>query len=183
MKKILSLFCLLPLLLGCAPASASAIGTNCDSLQPTNGDVQYALDFGNALFTEAVWERSYTVRELDVIVNRVHRSALALVDISLLLFCNDNGTDDIELFYNNQTVQEGFSNYENAVIVNSCQKDNLLLYEVTGSADGVDYSIHQWIRTLSKTRLLNVVAVFPKTEAALNEKYSQGLFPELPACK
>ncbi|MCC7117166.1 MAG: hypothetical protein IT310_01470 [Anaerolineales bacterium] len=182
MKKMFSVLVLIPLLIGCAPSPTTGIGSNCDSLQPTAGDVQYALDFGKDLFTEAVWSQSYTVRELDAVVNRTHRSVSALADISLLLFCNENGTGDLELFYNNQTVQEGFSNYQNASVVKSCQQDDLFLYEVSGAADGVEYSIHQWVQTLSKTRVLTVVTVFPKDEAALDEKYSQTLFPKLPAC-
>ena len=66
-----------------------------------------------------------------------------------------------------------------ANIVASCQKDNVILYELDATADDENYTIREWIQTLSKTRLLTAVIVFPKNEPALLEKYSTGLFPTL----
>lgn len=187
MKKILPiLFLLAQFLIGCsgsAPAGTSSIGTNCDSLQPTAGDIGYALNFGSKLFVDSVWQRSYTVRELDAVVSWNHRSFSALSDVSVLLFCNDNGTGDVELFYNTNTVHDNFANYDESTITNSCTKDGLMLYELDAVEEELNYKIRMWIQPLSKTRLLSVVLVFPVEESALFEKYSQELFPDLPVCK
>ncbi len=183
MKKIIYILVLIPLLVGCAPAVSASIGSTCDSLQPTSGDVQYTLNFGGTLFTEAVWSRSYTVREQEAIVSWTHRSVAALSDVSMQLFCNDNGTADLELYYNSDTLQEKFSNYDSTSIVSSCKSEDVILYELDAVEEDVNYTIRQWFQPLNKTRLLSVVIVFPKEEPVLLEKYSKGLFPNLPACQ
>ena len=183
MKKMLYVLILIPLLLGCTPNAAASVGTSCDSLQPTPGDVQYVLNFGRDLFTEAVWSRSYTVHEQEAIVSWTHRSVAALSDVSMQLFCNDNGTADIELYYNNDTLAEKFSNYDSTKITASCKSDDLILYDLDAVEENANYTIRQWFQTINKTRLLSVVVVFPKEENILLEKYSETLFPSLPACK
>jgi len=183
MKKTILFLLLIPLLIGCAPSPAASIGTGCDSLQPTQGDIQYSLNFGDSLFTDAVWSRSYTVREQEAIVSWTHRSVAALSDVSLQLFCDDNGTADLELYYNNDTVKQKFSNYDSVNIINSCKNTNTVLYEVDAVEQGVNYTIHQWFQAINKTRLLAVVIVFPKEESVLVQRYSQGLFPTLSACE
>lgn len=183
MKKLISLLVLLPLLIGCAPSPVSAVGTNCESLQPTPGDVQYVLNFGRELFTEAVWSRSYSVYEQEAIVSWTHRSVASLSDISMQLFCSDNGTADLELYYNNDTLKEKFSNYDSTNIIASCKNEDVVLYEIDAVEENANYVIHQWLQPLNTTRLLSVVTVFPKEETVLTEKYSQTLFPSLPSCK
>lgn len=183
MKKIIYLLVLLSLLIGCTPAnSALPVGTNCDSLQPTTGDVQYVLNFGSDLFTNEVWSRSYTVHEQEAIVSWTHRSVAALSDISILLFCDGNGTADLELYYNADTLKEKFSNYDSAEITASCKNGDVLLYELDATEEGVNYVIRQWLQPLNTSRLFSVVLVFPKEEPTLLETYSKSLFPSLPAC-
>ena len=183
MKKMLYVLILIPLLLGCTPNAAASVGTGCESLQPTTGDVQYVLNFGSDLFTEAVWSRSYTAHEQEAIVSWTHRSVAALSDVSIQMFCDDNGTADLELYYNNDTLTEKFSNYDSTNISASCKSDDLVLYEVDAVEENANYTIRQWLQPLNKSRLLSVVVVFPKEENVLMEKYSQSLFPALPACK
>src|SRR5689334_8639282 len=112
MKKLAYILVLIPLLLGCSPSSTASIGSSCDTLQPTAGDVQYVLNFGRDLFTDTVWSRMYTVQEQEAIVSWTHRSVAALSDVSMQLFCSDNGTADLELYYNEETLKEKFSNYD-----------------------------------------------------------------------
>ena len=183
MKKIIPLIILLSLfMLGCSAEKTSSIGSSCESLQPTEGDIQYALQYGNQLFQETNWIRSYTVQELDAIVSWTHRSLPAIADVSLLLFCNDRGTDDIDLFYNDETVRNNFLNYDSADIISSCKKDNTRLYQLDAMEENINYTIHFWAQPLNKTRLISVVVVFPKNESTLIESYDKELFPELPAC-
>jgi hypothetical protein len=183
MKKLIFLLVLIPLLIACAPAPAASVGTSCESLQPTPGDVQYVLNFGRELFTEAVWLRSYSVYEQEAIVSWTHRSVAALSDISVQLFCGDNGTADLELYYNIETLTEKFSNYDSTNIFASCKNEDVVLYEIDAVEENSNYVIHQWLQPLNQTRLLSVVTVFPREETVLIEKYSQTLFPTLPVCK
>jgi hypothetical protein len=183
MKKTFLLLLLIPLLIGCAPSPSTAVGSSCGSLQPTTGDVQYVLNFGRDLFTEAVWSRSYSVYELEAIVSWTHRSVAALSDISIQLFCGDNGTADLELYYNTDTLTEKFSNYDSTNIVDSCKNEDVVLYEIDAVEENENYVIHQWFQPLNNTRLLSVVTVFPREESVLIEKYGQTLFPSLPDCE
>jgi hypothetical protein len=183
MKRLISLLVLIPLLIGCAPSPVATVGTNCESLQPTTGDVQYVLNFGRELFIEAVWSRSYSVYEQEAIVSWTHRSVAALSDISMQLFCTDNGTADVELYYNNDTLTEKFSNYDSTNIIASCKNEDVVLYEIDAVEENENYVIRQWLQPLNTTRLLSAVIVFPKEETVLIEKYSQALFPTLPACE
>jgi uncharacterized protein YqkB len=185
MKKIIFILLLGLFMAGCASTTSPAVnlGTSCDNLQPTAGDIQYALNFGSKLFTNEVWQRSYTVQELDVIVSWTHRGVAALSDVSVLMFCNENGTDDLNLFYNNQIIKENFVNYDAAEITASCARDGIMLYELDAVEEGSNYKIHQWIQPLSKTRLLSVIIVFPKEDNVLVDRYSQEFFPTLPSCE
>ena len=184
MKKLVYLLVLIPLLIGCGPTAASAaVGTSCDILQPSTADVQYVLNFGKDLFTNAVWSRSYTVQEQEAIVSWTHRSIASLADVSMLLFCGENSTADLELFYNNDSLKEKFSNYDSVDVAASCSNEDVVLYELDAVEEGAAYTIHQWLQPLNTTRLLSVVVVFPKEETALLEKYSQSFFPALPACQ
>lgn len=182
MKKIIYALVLIPLLIGCTPSAAVTVGTSCESLQPATSDVQYVLNFGRELFTEAVWSRSYSVYEQEAIVSWTHRSVAALADVSIQMICSGNGTADLELYYNNDTLTEKFSNYDSTNIVASCKNEEVILYEVDAVEENANYVIHQWLQPLNGTRLLSVVTVFPQEETALIEKYSQTLFPTLPAC-
>lgn len=185
MKKLIYLLVLIPLLIGCGPSSPSttAVGTTCETLQPTTADVQYVLNFGKDLFTNVVWSRSYTVQEQEAIVSWTHRSIASLADVSMLLFCDENGTADLELYYNNDTLKEKFANYDSINVVASCSDEDVILYELDAVEEGGAYTIHQWLEPLNTTRLLSVVVVFPKEETALLQKYSQSFFPALPACQ
>lgn len=182
MKRFIYLLALIFLPVGCTPGPAATVGSSCTSLQPTPGDVQYILNFGSELFTEAVWSRSYSVYEQEAIVSWTHRSVASLADISIQLFCSDNGTADLELYYNNETLTEKFSNYDSTNIAASCKNEDVILYEIDAVEENLNYSIHQWFQPLNATRLLSVVTVFPKEETVLIEKYNQTLFPTLPSC-
>ncbi len=183
MKKLIYLFVLIPLLIGCGPGTSStAVGSTCDSLQPTTADVQYVLNFGKDLLTNAVWSRSYTVQEGEAIVSWTHRSIASLSEISMVLFCDENGTADLELYYNNDTLKEKFSNYDAVEVAASCSNEDIILYKLDVVEEGYAYTIHQWLQPMNTTRLLSVVLVFPTEENALLDKYSQSFFPALPAC-
>lgn len=184
MKKMICLLVLIPLLIGCGPTSSNAVvGISCDTLQPATADVQYVLNFGKDLLTNEVWSRSYTVQEQEAIVSWTHRSIASLSEVSMLLFCGESTTANLELYYNNDTLKEKFGNYDAVDVTASCRSEDLILYILDAMSEGTAYTIHQWLQPMNETRLLSVALVFPKEETALLEKYSQSFFPTLPACQ
>jgi hypothetical protein len=186
MKKFILVFLFSTFLVSCGTPSSvpeAEVGTSCESLQPAVGDIQYALNFGRVLFTNEVWQRSYTVQELEVTVVWNHRGVLALSQISVELLCDGNGTTNMELYYNNETIQADFINYDSAAITSSCANGDLTLYELDALEEGVNYKIRKWVQPLNETRVSTVELVFSKEDNALLEKYSQEFFPSLPKCK
>jgi hypothetical protein len=185
MKKIYIL--ILALFLSACGAQSQAQaptkpGEGCESLQPKDADVQYALNFGKELFTEADWLRSYSVEELKAYISWTHRSIPALADVSMLLFCDPSGTQDISGYFNDETVKTMLIDYDQTLISASCSKDDLLLYELEAIEKDVRYDIRLWAQTLNKSRVLTVLIVFPRDQSLLLEKYSQQFFPQLATC-
>ncbi len=160
----------------------SDLSVSCASLQPTENDVRFALDFGKELFTDVNWQRSYTVQELQATVSWTHRTSSALADVTVYMFCDEKGTDDISWFYNDAALQTMFQGYDEFTLAASCEKDKTLLYEVNAVEENQPYNIRLWAEPLNKSRLLSVLITFPVGESDLLEKYSQEFFPEFSSC-
>jgi hypothetical protein len=184
MKKIHVFVVLVLLLSACGAKSVdkSDLSSSCESLQPTENDVQYALNYGKGLFTDANWIRSYTVKELQAGVSWTHRTMSALADVTVFMFCDETGTENISWFYSDEALQTMFEGYDEAKLVASCDKDSLLLYELETVKESQTYNIRLWAEPLNKSRLLSVLLTFPKEESALLDKYSQEFFPQLTSC-
>ena len=184
MKKNYILILILVLVLALSSCSSMAQPADgCESLQPQNGDIQYALNFGSNLFTETDWQRSYMVQDLKAYVSWTHRSVPAIADVSMLLFCDEGGTKDVGSWYfTPENVQSMFLDYDQTAITKSCGVENLLLYELEAVEENVKYDIRLWAKTFNDTRVLTVLVVFPDNQKPLLGTYSQEFFPELPAC-
>jgi len=165
-----------------AQSAPSKPGVGCESLQPKEADVQYVLNFGRELFSETDWQRTYSVEELKAYVSWTHRSIAAISDVSLLLFCDAAGTQDLNWYFTDDLVNTMFGDYDQSLIVKSCNTEDLRLYELESVEENVKYDIRMWAQTLNESRVLTVVVVFPRDESALLEKYSQTFFPTLTAC-
>ena len=183
MNKIY-LFILVLLLSACSaqPVDKSDLSASCESLQPTESDVQFALNYGKGLFTNTNWMRSYTVKELEATVSWTHRTTSALADVTVFMFCDETGTENISWFYSDEALQTMFQGYDEARLVTSCNKEELLLYELEAVEENETYDIRLWAEPLNKSRLLSVVITFPKAESSLLDKYSQEFFPQLASC-
>jgi len=184
MKKI-NVFVILVLLLsacGVQPVDKSDLSSSCESLQPTESDIQYALNYGKKLFTNANWVRSYAVKELEAAVSWTHRTRSALADVTVFLFCDETGTENIGWFYSDEALQTMFQDYDEATLVTSCNSGDLLLYELEAVEEDQTYDIRLWADPLNKSRLLSVLLTFPKEESDLLNKYSQEFFPQLVSC-
>lgn len=167
---------------GAQPVDKSTLSSSCESLQPTESDVQYALNYGKGLFTETNWLRSYTVSELNATVSWSHRTLAALADVTVFMFCDEAGTENISWFYSDEALKIMFQGYDESKLVASCNKDELLLYELQAVKENQAYSIRLWAEPLNKSRLLSVLITFPKEESASLNKYSQEFFPQLTSC-
>ncbi len=184
MKKIYVFVILVLLLSACGSQSAdkSDLSSSCESPQPTESDVQYALNYGKGLFTNTNWIRSYTVKELEATVSWTHRTTSAIADITVFLFCDETGTENISWFYSDEALQIMFQGYDEARLVTSCNKEDLLLYELEAVEENQTYDIRLWAEPLNRSRLLSVLLTFPKEESTLLNKYSQEFFPQLTSC-
>lgn len=187
MKKIYALifafaFALLISACGSQSVEKSDLSVSCASLQPTENDVKYGLEFGKELFTEVNWQRSYTVKELQSTISWTHRTMSALADVTVYMFCDEVGTDDVTWFYSEDALKIMFEGYDEATLVSSCGKDRLLLYEVDAVEEGQQYKIRLWAEPLNKSRLLSVLLTFPIEESDLLLKYGEEFFPDLPVC-
>jgi hypothetical protein len=184
MKKIYIVVVLSLLLSACGAQSIdkSNLSSSCESLQPTDTDVQYALNYGKDLFTDVNWIRSYTVKELQTTVSWTHRTAPAIADVTVFLFCDETGTENISQFYSGEALQTMFLEYDQTKLVKSCNKDDLLLYELEAVKENQKYDIRLWAEPLNKSRLLSVLLTFSKDESTLLKKYSQDFFPQLVSC-
>jgi hypothetical protein len=165
-----------------AQPSASQPGSGCDSFQPAQADIEYVLNFGKELFSETDWQRSYTVEEFKAYVSWTHRSVSAISDVSILLFCDEGGTQDIGWYFNDDSVQTMFTEYDQSLLVKSCAKDDFLLYEFEAIEENIKYDIRFWAQTLNKSRVLTMMLVFPRDESNMLEQYGQQFFPELSSC-
>ena len=184
MKRIYVLVILSLLLSACGPQSVSKsdLSSSCTSLQPTETDVQYALNFGKVLFTEVNWIRSYTVKELQATVSWTHRTTSAIADVTVFLFCDEMGTENISQFYSDEALQTMFLGYDQTNLSASCDKDGLLLYELEAVKESQAYNIRLWAEPLNKSRMLSVLLTFSKDDDTLLKKYSQDFFPQLVSC-
>ena len=178
------IFVLALLLTACGAQSVdkSDLSSSCESLQPTESDVQYALNYGKDLFTNANWMRSYTVKELEAAVSWTHRTRPALADVTVFLFCDETGTENISWFYSDESLQIMFQDYDEARLVKSCNSGDLLLYELEAVEENQTYDIHLWAEPLNRSRLLSVLLTFPKEESDMLNKYGQEFFPQLVSC-
>ena len=162
--------------------SKADLSVSCASLQPTDNDVKYALDFGKELFTDVNWTRSYTVKELQATVSWTHRTQAALADITLYMFCDDAGTDDVSWFYNADALKVMFESYDQATLTASCTRDKIMHFEIDAVEEGQDYKIKLWAEPLNKSRLLSVLLTFPAGETDLLTQYSNEFFPDFATC-
>lgn len=153
----------------------------CTSTYPTEADIQTALDFGNDLFTETLWSQTREVSEYSAYVEYTHRSIPALGYVEMLLFCTDQGTDNVKEWYFDPNIEVIFEPL-GALTINSCAKDNLFLYEIVADGKDNDHVNRMWVQVLDKVHVLTVKLVVDAVYKTKAEEYSRTLFPEFSAC-
>lgn len=155
----------------------------CISPEPTQADIDRALDYAGALFKSDEWERSYTVMESRVGVTWLNNSLGAVAYLEALIFSCGYEEPDIDAYFSTETWDVIFENYDSYEIVSECRTDNgLRLYEVDATNIGFEYDIRYWARNDTDNRVITMMMTFPVGTEDLLDDYATRLFPPLPEC-
>jgi hypothetical protein len=164
-----------------APSELMGGEVFCESTYPTEADIQYALNFGSELFTETLWSQTYEISEYSAYIEYNHRSIPANAYVEMLLFCVDQGTDNVKEWYFDPNIEVIFEAL-GVLTINSCEKQNQFLYEVDADGEESDYVNRMWVHVLDKVHALTVKFVVEATYETKFEEYSRTLFPDFSAC-
>lgn len=156
----------------------------CIAPEPTQTDIDRALNFTGNLFDTPDWERSYTVSEDSVAVNWYSENLFSIVFLEALVFpC---GYEDLDLdgFFNVDNWQIILGNYQSFQLETECRNDSgLRLYEFTAVDQGYEYAIRYWAISDTDTRVVTFMVVLPVESPDLMEEYAYALFPQLTSCE
>jgi hypothetical protein len=109
-------------------------------------------------------------------------SVLALAEN--LIFTCGYGQNELNNLFGGDNLNSLFSDYNTLVVSNFCERPNdIALYELDLTLDGVDYVSRFWVKQDSDTRLLTMRLVFLKVDSAKLDEYSKKVFPEYSSCK
>lgn len=155
----------------------------CISAEPTQADIDRALDYTGTLFKGNEWERSYTVMESRVGVTWMNNSLGAVAYLEALIFSCGYEEPDIDAYFSPETWDIIFEYYDESEIVSECRTSNgLRLYEVDATNNGFEYDIRYWARNDTDYRLITMMMTFPVGTEDLLADYATRLFPPLPDC-
>jgi hypothetical protein len=155
----------------------------CISPEPTQADIDRALDYTGALFKSDEWERSYSVMESRVGVTWMNNSIGAVAYLEALIFSCGYEEPDVDAYFSPETWDVIFQYYDDYEIVSECRTDNgLRLYEVDATNAGFEYDIRYWARNDTDNRVITMMMTFPVGTEDLLDDYATRLFPPLPDC-
>lgn len=166
------------------PTEQSPQGTDCTNINITATDRDYALEYGSELFSESIWERTYTEYPAQFVVNYISSSLSAVGVIKIMAFCNPQ--QDIKTYASEENLAVILSNYEEYEQVASCEQDDILLFQFTARSTGENYEVKLWLAPLNDLpyRAVEIFFTFLQDEPANNmEKYSSFFFPDFLSCK
>jgi len=161
------------------PTATSA----CISLKPTQADIDRALAFTGRIFEKEDWERSYTVTEERVTVSWLSNSLASVAFLQVLIFPCGYEEPDLNQYFNDETWDIIFSNYESYEHAAECRNDaGLRLYEFDVISNGAPYLAHYWARNDTDTRVITFMMFVPADSFELLDSYGYSLFPQLSNC-
>ena len=156
--------------------------SSCESAKITDSDVEFINNYGNDLFPENDWTRSYTVKTSSAFVERTSEATSGAVSINNFILC-DASLEKLKESLNDKTIATMLREYDQYESLISCQESDVLLYEFEAMRKSKKYNIKIWVKPLEKRHHAVAVAlVFGKDEAEYMNEYSSKLFPELIAC-
>ena len=200
MKKLLLAFVIVLLISACAPGTAAPANElqpsaandpsveqatpACISSEPTDADIDRALNYTEELFSGPDWERSYTVGGGRVSVTWANATDAAIAYSEALIFPCSYEEPDLNNFFSDENWNVIFGNYESYQPIAECRTDDgLRLYQFSATEEGFDYAINYWVENDTETRVMDMMIVFPAESTSLMDEYSANLFPELTSCK
>jgi hypothetical protein len=154
----------------------------CGPIEPSQQDVRFSLEFGQAPFNQPDWVKSYTVEPYRVTLFRQNEREGAVVYLWYWMFNCGYGQDELNESFSQQEFETIFANYESYNLYNFCEDENLALYEYALEDEGESYAARYWVQQSSDTRLLVVMLVFPSDSMSLMNGYAKQIFPDLVAC-
>jgi hypothetical protein len=155
----------------------------CISSEPAQRDIDRALQFTGGLFDTPEWERSYTVMSGRVGVTWLNNSVGAVAYLEALIFPCGYEEPDLDQYFNDETWDVIFENYDGHEIVLECETNSgLRLYEVEAANQGFDYDIRYWVRNDTDTRVITMMMTFPVDAEDFLDEYASRLFPALSNC-
>jgi hypothetical protein len=155
----------------------------CISDEPTQQDVDRALDFTGGLFSEGDWERSYFVSDGRVGVTWLNNSIGAVAYLEALIFICGYEEADLDSYFSPANWAVIFEDYDLHEVVSQCTAPSgLRLYEIDAINLGFDYNIRYWARNDGDNRVITVMMTFPESAEDLLDDYAASLFPNLPHC-
>ena len=161
-----------------------AVPTDCASTVITDADVDVTLQYGEKLFTEADWKRTfYTVQTDQVYVSREHKTISAIAFVDRMVLCD--ASTELKNYANEKNIGIMLANYEKYTPVDSCDKNGTLLFQFTALNGGLEYKINLWLTLIDghPHNALEVMLVFPKNDLKMMDTYAQEFFPDLSSCK
>lgn len=168
-----------------APSGSSQSGVptdECGPIEPSDKDVKIVLSFGKNAFSSPDWIKSYTVEPHRVSLARHNDIEGSVEQTDLQMFNCGYSQADLDSYFSEENLGIMFASYDEHTQANFCEITKLALYEFDLTYQGSEYSARLWAKQESDTRLLTVRLVFPKSNPALLNDYSQKLFPALTSC-
>ena len=163
------------------PESAEPV---CIALEPTQADIDRALNFAGKLFETPDWERTYTVSEDSVSVSWYSENLISIVFLEALVFPCGYEDLDLDAFFNLENWQIILGNYQSFQLEAECRTDSgLRLYEFLAVDQGYEYAIRYWAVSDTDTRVLTFMVVLPVESPDLMKEYAYALFPQLTSCE
>jgi hypothetical protein len=155
----------------------------CISSVPTEGDIERALSFVEDVFAADAWERSHVVSDGRVSVAWQNIPQDAVVYLEALIFPCSYEEPDLDRYFNDQTWDAIFSNYESYELIDECETgDGLRLYQFEAAGQEFDYDVQYWVMNDTDTRVMALMLIFPFGSESILDDYSSRLFPELANC-
>lgn len=155
----------------------------CISPEPSQDDIDRALNFAGQLFEQDDWERSYTVTEDRVTVSWFSSSFASVAFLETLIFPCGYEEPDLNEYFSDESWSIVFGNYESYEYVAECRSDRgLRLYQFNVVSDGALYLVHYWVQNDTNTRVLTFMMVVPDGSFELIDGYGYSLFPQLSNC-
>lgn len=165
------------------PQPSAAQPSSCISSEPTQADINAALNFPDGLLDTADWTRSYSVSDSRVAVTWTSDTLGAVAYIESLIFSCGYEEPDLDDYFNEEYWNIIFKNYQGYEQTTSCQSDEgIRLHQFKAVFEDGRYDTNYWILNDTDNRVMTVMLVFPSDSPDLLLEYSSRLFPELTTC-